>query len=207
MIGKFITVEGGEGGGKTTALNELEATLTAQGLSVARTREPGGTPLAESIRELLLAPRDESVDPTCELLLFFAARAQHVNRHIRPLLEQGTWVLCDRFTDSTVAYQGYGRELGVERIEELEQYTLGDFRPDLTIILDIDPVIGSERVLSRGMGKDRMEAEELSFHQRVREGFLERAHTHPERYCIIDASRPLEDVTVALRTAVASLHR
>lgn len=205
MTGQFITVEGGEGAGKTTALDTLQAAIEAAGHTVVRTREPGGTPLAEQIREMLLQPREESVDPTCELLLFFAARAQHVESLIRPQLEQGVWVLCDRFTDSTVAYQGYGRELGVERIEALEQYTLGGFHPDQTIVLDIDPLVGRERALSRGAGQDRMEAEALAFHQRVREGFLERAQAHPERYRTIDASQSLESVTEALRGLVGQL--
>ena len=207
-MGKLITLEGGEGAGKTTALNTLERCLEDQGVRVARTREPGGTPLAESVRELLLAPRDEVVDATCELLLFFASRAQHLYTHILPALARGDWVLCDRFTDSTVAYQGYGRDLGVAKIEQLEQFTQGDVRPDMTFVLDVDPEIGLMRARGRGVALDRMESEAMGFHRRVRQGFLERAQAHPERYCIIDASQSLKTVTESLKSAVVTLtHR
>lgn len=205
MQGKFITVEGGEGAGKTTALKTIEQCIIEAGHRVVLTREPGGTPLAEEIRSMLLEPREESVDATCELLLFFAARAQHLYTHVLPSLERGDWVLSDRFTDSTVAYQGYGRDLGVSKIETLEQFTQGDIRPDMTFVLDIDPDIGFERVHQRGAGLDRMESETREFHHRVRQGFLERAQAHPERYCIVDASQSLEAVTGALRVAVNNL--
>lgn len=205
MQGKFITVEGGEGAGKTTALKTIEQCIIEAGHRVVLTREPGGTPLAEEIRSMLLEPREESVDATCELLLFFAARAQHLYTHVLPSLERGDWVLSDRFTDSTVAYQGYGRDLGVSKIETLEQFTQGDIRPDMTFVLDIDPDIGFERVHQRGAGLDRMESETREFHHRVRQGFLERAQAHPERYCIIDASQSLEVVTGALKASVYDL--
>lgn len=201
----FLTVEGGEGAGKTTALDTIEQYLIEEGHRVITTREPGGTPLAENIRTMLLSPRDEPVDSTCELLLFFAARAQHLYTHVIPSLERGDWVLSDRFTDSTVAYQGYGRDLGVSRIETLEQFTQGDIRPDMTFVLDIDPDIGFERVHQRGAALDRMESETREFHHRVRQGFLERAQAHPERYRIIDASLPLEVVTATLKGVMCDL--
>lgn len=201
----FITVEGGEGAGKTTALSFIEQCIVEAGHRVIRTREPGGTPIAESIREMLLAPREEGVDPTCELLLFFAARAQHLYTHIVPALQRGEWVVCDRFTDSTVAYQGYGRHLGVLKIEQLEQFTQGDIRPDMTFVMDIDPDVGFQRVHHRGAALDRMESETREFHQRVRYGFLERARAYPNRYTIIDASQPLEAVTEPLRASVKTL--
>ncbi len=197
MRGKFLTVEGGEGVGKTTNIAFIETWLRQRGIDYIATREPGGTPYAERIRALLLDHQDEALDPTAELLLIFAARAQHLARVIRPALERGQWVLCDRFTDATYAYQGGGRELGVEAVATLEALVQGPLRPDLTLILDIDPELGLERVNGRG-APDRFECEEQRFFQRVRETYLELARGDPGRYALVDASRPLEQVQASI---------
>lgn len=195
--GRFITVEGGEGVGKSTNLAFVQRYLQQQGVCLNTTREPGGTPLAESVRELLLAPRDEAVDPDCELLLVFAARAQHLNTHILPALQRGEWVLCDRFTDATFAYQGGGRGLSVERIADLERLVQGALRPDLTLLLDVPVAIGMERARQRGE-LDRFEQEQLGFFERVRTAYLARAAAEPERFCVIDASLPLAQVQMQI---------
>lgn len=199
--GRFITIEGGEGAGKSTNIDFVIEWLENKGVPVLHTREPGGTPIAESIRELILAPRDELVDPTAELLLMFAARAQHLHQKILPAIEQGTWVVCDRFTDATYAYQGYGRELGVGNIEILESLVQGDVRPDLVLVLDIDPNIGLERARKRGE-LDRIEQEKIDFFERVRSGYLNRAKAFPDRYAVIDASQPLPDVLNAVEAVL-----
>lgn len=193
MRGKFITIEGGEGVGKTTNIAFVENWLRSRGLNYLSTREPGGTPYGEDIRKLLLDHRDEKLDCIAELLLIFAARAQHLAERIRPALECGTWVLCDRFTDATYAYQGGGRELGLEKIAQLETLVQGSLRPDLTLILDIDPRLGMSRASRRG-SLDRFEQEEIAFFERVRETYLKLAIRHPERYRVIDASCALEEV-------------
>ena len=156
-------------------------------------REPGGTPLAEEVRALLLAKRDESVDETAELLLIFAARAQHLQQVIRPALARGAWVLCDRFTDATYAYQGGGRGLSLEIIAQLEQLVQGDLRPDLTLILDIDVELGLSRAKARGE-LDRFESETLAFFERVRTVYRQRAAQAPERYAMVDAGQDLNGV-------------
>lgn len=191
--GKFITIEGTEGVGKSTNIAFITEWLADKGIDILHTREPGGTPLAEEIRELLLAKRDETVDSRTELLLMFAARCQHVANKIRPALEQGQWVLSDRFTDASFAYQGFGRELGFERLSELEQWSLQGFKPDLTIMLDLPIEIGLERAEKRGE-KDRFESEQIEFFQRVRDGYLEIARTEPERMKVIDATGSIEQV-------------
>ncbi len=164
---KFLTLEGTEGVGKTTNLEFIQGWLNGQGIEHIVTREPGGTPLAEEIRELLLSKRDEKVDPIAELLLVFAARAQHLNSVIKPALESGVWVLCDRFTDATYAYQGFGRNLPITVIEQLEDMVQQQLRPDLTIILDIDVCVGLERARARAE-LDRFEEEQQEFFERVR---------------------------------------
>lgn len=191
--GRFITIEGTEGVGKSTNLVFVQRWIEAAGHKVTVTREPGGTPLAEQVRELLLAKRDESVDPTAELLLVFAARAQHLNSVIKPALARGEWVLCDRFTDATFAYQGSGRGLDTQLIANLEQQVQGDVRPDLTLVLDIEPEVGLARASARAE-LDRFEQESLAFFQRVRAGYRERIAAAPERYALIDAGQPLERV-------------
>lgn len=204
MAGKFITLEGCEGTGKSTAIRLIEEELKMRGVDVCITREPGGTPFAEDVRELLLSPRTEKVDETAELLLFFAARSQHLHSRILPEKAKGKWVVSDRFTDSTYAYQGVGRGLGREKVQDLEQMVQGDVRPDAVILLDADPEEVKHRLLVR-KGLDRMEQETLDFHRRAREGFLERARQDPERYHIVDATQSLEAVSEAIRAILWSL--
>lgn len=191
--GRFITLEGGEGVGKSTNLQFVTDWLDSRGVAYLQTREPGGTPLAEELRELLLRNREEAVDPTAELLMVFAARAQHLARVIEPALARGEWVICDRFTDATYAYQGGGRQLDRALIAQLEQTVQGSLRPDRVLLLDLDPRTGLQRAASTGAA-DRFESEQLAFFQRVRAAYLERAESAPERYAVIDAARPLEQV-------------
>jgi len=202
--GCFITVEGIEGVGKTTNLEFIQQYLETQGVEVIRTREPGGTPLAEDIRELLLRPREESVAELTELLLMFAARAQHIEQCIRPALERGTWVLCDRFTDATYAYQGGGRGLDQSRIAQLESLVQGALRPDLTILLDLPAKEGMARARARS-APDRFESEAEAFFERVRHCYLQRAAAEPRRFAVIDAAPPLEQVQADIRQALAGL--
>jgi len=193
MKGKFITVEGIEGVGKTTNIDFIHQQLQAAGRDVVLTREPGGTPLAEAIRGLLLDPAYTGMDSTCELQLMFAARAEHLAKVIWPALEQGQWVLCDRFTDATYAYQGGGRGIDGGVIARLEELVQGDFRPDLTLLLDVPVEIGLARASKRG-ALDRFEQEKVAFFERVRNAYLEMAQRNPDRYRVIDASLPLNDV-------------
>lgn len=191
--GRFITLEGGEGVGKSTNLAFVAGLLEAAGHDVQRTREPGGTPLAERVRELIVSPCGEAVPPMAELLLIFAARALHIDGCIRPALAAGCWVLCDRFTDASYAYQGAGRGLGEAPVRWLEDHVQGELRPDLTLLLDADPVIGLARAGARGTA-DRFEQERLDFFRRVRAGYLARARAEPQRIRVVDASQPLEQV-------------
>jgi dTMP kinase len=193
VTGCFITLEGPEGAGKSTNREFLAERLRERGIDVLLTREPGGTPLAERIRELLLAPSDEPMASDTELLLVFAARAQHLDQVIRPALARGTVVLCDRFTDATYAYQGGGRGLAKQRIEQLENFVQGDLRPDLTLIFDLPVDIGLSRAAARGR-LDRFEQEGLGFFEAVRNAYLERARQAPTRYQVIDAGQPLAAV-------------
>lgn len=202
--GQFITLEGTEGVGKTTNRDFIEAYLCSRDIPLLVTREPGGTPLAEQLRELLLAPRDEPVDATAELLMVFAARAQHLNQVIVPALEKGTWVLCDRFTDATYAYQGAGRGLSCEIIEALEAMVQGTVRPDRTLILDIDVAAGLERASQRGE-LDRFETEKVEFFERVRAGYRQRALAAPDRYNIVDAGQPLDKVQADIALVLQQL--
>ncbi len=191
--GKFITLEGTEGVGKSTNLQFIQQFLEQRGLPLLVTREPGGTPLAEQIRELLLAKRQEQVNELAELLLVFAARAQHFHTVIQPALEKGTWVLCDRFTDATYAYQGGGRGLSLDCISTLETLVQGEQRPDLTIILDVDVEVGLGRAGERGEA-DRFESEAVEFFERVRAAYRTRASQAPEHYVTVDAGVPLDKV-------------
>ncbi len=197
--GRFITVEGGEGAGKSTCLEFLRDHLEAAGRRVVMTREPGGTPLAERIRELLLGHHAGGMADDCELLLVFAARADHLARVIRPALARGDWVLSDRFTDATYAYQGGGRGLDVARITQLEALVQGDLRPDLTLLLDLPVAAGLARAAGRAEAPDRFESEAAAFFERVRAAYLERAAREPERFRVVDAGRPLDQVTGQLR--------
>ncbi len=197
MTGLFITLEGPEGAGKSTNREYLAARLRAESIDVVLTREPGGTPLAERIRDLLLAPSDESMHADTELLLVFAARAQHLAQVIRPALERGAIVLCDRFTDATYAYQGGGRGLSHERIAALEAFVQGPLRPDLTLVFDLPVEIGLARASARGQ-LDRFEQEGRAFFDAVRSTYLNRAKVAPERYRLVDAALPLAEVQQSL---------
>ena len=192
-LGKLITIEGTEGVGKSTNITFIKNWFEIKGQSLLLTREPGGTPLAEEIRELLLAKREEEVDAKCELLLMYAARIQHITQKIKPALDKGQWVLCDRFSDASFAYQGAGRALGLEKLVELNQWVLEGFKPDLTILLDLPVEIGLSRAHQRGP-VDRFEAEKLEFFEQVRQGYLRIAEQEPERVKIVDASGSLTDV-------------
>ncbi|MGV6808056.1 MAG: dTMP kinase [bacterium] len=195
--GVFLTLEGGEGVGKTTNIEVIKGWMRDRGIDFVATREPGGTDFAESIRALLLENREEKVDDVAELLLIFAARAQHLSQVIVPALKAGKWVLCDRFTDATYAYQGAGRELGFEKIAALETMVQGQLRPDITLILDVPVDVGLSRATQRSE-LDRFEREQVAFFERVRRCYLERAKQNPARYRVIDAAVPLDKVKATL---------
>ncbi|MEH6568781.1 MAG: dTMP kinase [Halioglobus sp.] len=202
--GLFITVEGGEGVGKSTNIDFLEKHLQNQGVELVITREPGGTPLAENIRNLLLQVDTEPVDQITELLLIFASRAQHLKQLIEPALASGKWVLCDRFTDATYAYQSGGRQIEPRKVQMLEQLVQGEMRPDYTLLLDAPVELGMER--ARGRGElDRFEREELDFFHRVRHTYLQLAQESSGRYRIIDASLSLEAVQQQLLKVCSEL--
>ncbi len=201
MRGRFITMEGGEGAGKSSNLEFVRRHLERHGRRLVVTREPGGTPLGESIRELLLDRNNSEIGDDTELLLMFAARAQHIGQLIRPALESGSWVLCDRFTDATYAYQGGGRGIPRERIGRLEEWVQQGLQPDLTLLLDLPVEQGLARA-GRRSSPDRFEREQLAFFERVRAAYLERARLHPQRFRVIDASRPLEQVQRSLAQAL-----
>ena len=199
---RFVSLEGGEGAGKTTVLNALRDAIQTQGVEVVCTREPGGTPLAEEIRRLLLDPHHEPAAPETELLLMFAARAQHVSETILPALQRGAWVLSDRFTDSSYAYQGGGRGLDAGLIAELERRLVG-IRPGLTLLLDIGVAHGRERTRSRDLDPDRIEREHDSFFERVHAAYHQRAAAEPQRIRVIDAMPAAHEVAA---NAVSVLH-
>jgi len=192
-MSRFITIEGGEGAGKSTAQQFLASKLISMGLSVTLTREPGGTPLAEELRQTLLNPHGEVPVEMAELLLLFAARAQHIANVIKPALDRGEWVLCDRFTDATYAYQGGARGMSLEVITQLEEMVQGALQPHQVILLDLPPEVGLERARARGE-LDRFEREPMAFYERVRSGYLERVRAMPGRYTVIDASQDLQGV-------------
>ncbi len=201
MRGRFVTFEGIDGAGKSTHLDWFVGTLRRRGLDVVQTREPGGSPLAESLRELLLH-REMPIDT--ELLLMFAARRDHLDRLIRPTLADGRWVVCDRFTDSTYAYQGAGRGASSERIEWLEAWIHGDLQPDRTYLFDLDPALAARR-RSSARAPDRFEAEELAFFERVRAGYRLRAQADPERFVVLDGERPIPEIRVILEQDIATI--
>lgn len=202
--GRFITVEGVEGAGKSSHIDAMRAHLEARGVTVRVTREPGGAPLSEFLREVLLNPANLGMDADTELLLVFAARAEHLAKVIRPALMAGEWVLCDRFTDATYAYQGGGRGIDPARIAVLENWVQGDLRPDLVIVLDIDPEAGLARAASRS-DKDRFEREDPIFFRRVRENYLQRAKAVPDRYRIVDAGAAQDSVRERILEALEFL--
>ncbi len=203
MGGLFITFEGGEGAGKTSQINRLAEGLTKAGHKVVTTREPGGTPESEKIRNLLVQREGGSWTPMAEALLFFAARVMLVNKTIQPALEDGKIVICDRFTDSTRAYQGYGHNFDLKKIEALKTIALDDLEPDLTFIMDIEPKAGLERstrrlaaeALNVKQKEDRFENMDLSFHERLRQGFLTIAQNAPDRCHVIDATQSIETIS------------
>ncbi len=220
--GKLIVFEGGEGCGKTTQLQRTQTWLTQQHpmtfgrsktidptappLPLLVTREPGGTPLCSQIRQVLLTPRDEVMDPRTELLLYAADRTQHVEQCLKPALIRGDLVLCDRYTDSTVAYQGYGRGLDRALIDQLNAIATGGLQPDLTLWLDLDVEIGLARAQSRGT-RDRIEQSDLSFHQAVRQGFAALAQDYPDRFVRIDASGEIDTVSQQIQAAIGHFFR
>ncbi len=200
-MGFFLTIEGGEGAGKTTALECVRQWLQSQGREFVETREPGGTRMAEEVRSLLLAEHEETVSDTTELLLMFAARSQNFSENIQPALQAGKVVVCDRFTDATYAYQGGGRGIDVHKIQVLEQLVQGDCRPDMTLLLDVDPDIGMARARGRG-ALDRIELEAMDFFHRVRQTYLQRSQIFPKQYVVIDASRSIESVQLQIQDAL-----
>ena len=191
---RFITVEGIEGAGKTSCLDLLEQLIRQRGHEVLVTREPGGTPLGEDLRRLLLGHRHDGMADDTELLLMFAARAEHLHAKIEPALAAGSWVLCDRFTDATYAYQGYGRGIDLQRIAALETWVQGERRPDLTLLLDLPVEVGLQRA-GRRSTPDRFERQALTFFDRVRQGYLSLAASAPGRFRVIDAGQSLDQVS------------
>ncbi len=198
--GAFIALEGGEGAGKSTQGGLLAQHLRGRGREVVWTREPGGTPASEAIRAIVLSPEFEGLDPRAEALLFAAARGEHAARVIRPAVDRGAIVVCDRFIDSSVAYQGYGRSLGAGAVRDLSLWATGGLLPDLTILLDVDPVVG----LARLSNPDRLEAEPIEYHRAVRAGFLELAASDPSRYLTLDASGDVNEIARAIADRVDS---
>lgn len=196
MITKpFITFEGPEGSGKTSVIQEVEAALKAQNIDVLVTREPGGVALSERIRSLLLDFVDEKMDARTEAMLFAASRRQHVVEVIRPALEAGKVVLCDRYIDSSLAYQGVARNLGIEEVYALNLFAIEDLIPDLTLFIDVKPEVGLSRVRSNQRDMDRLDLETLEFHQKVYEGYLQLAELEPERIKVINGDQPIQDVS------------
>lgn len=202
--GKFITIEGGEGVGKTTNIAFIQGLLAEKGIETVVTREPGGTPLAEEIREVLIKNREEAVVSETELLLMFAARAQHLHRLILPAIEAGKWVISDRFTDATYAYQSGGRGVPAEKVALLENFVQGEFRPDLTLLLDAPIEVGMQRARDRGK-LDRFEEEQQTFFEKVRANYLERSQQESGRFKIVDASKSLESVQESIQEQLRSL--
>ena len=203
---RLVTLEGGEGAGKTSAIAAIRDRLQAAGHEVVLTREPGGTPLAERIREVLLNPQDEALAPETELLLMFASRAQHVREVVRPALRRGAFVVSDRFTDSSYAYQGAGRGLDPEWIAALERRAVG-VKPGLTLLLDLDVREGRARTAGRDLWPDRIESEQDDFFERVRAGFRARAAAEPQRFRVIDAAQPPAGVAAAVEAAITAYLR
>lgn len=205
--GRFVTFEGIEGVGKSTQVERAAAALRAEGLEVVVTREPGGTPLAEAIRRLVLEPQEDRLDGVAELLLMFAARSIHLANLVEPALARGAWVLCDRFTDATEAYQGAGRGVPLEDIRALERIAQRGRRPDLTLLLDAPVELAMERSRQRGGQNDRFEAEKAGFFRRVRQGYLDIAAREPGRLVRVDAARDVDAVAADVSAALQRLRR
>jgi dTMP kinase len=200
--GRFITLEGIEGAGKSSQVAPLAQLLREHGVDCITTREPGGAPIAERLREVLLDPRNTGMSGMTELLLMFAARAEHLAQTICPALDAGIWVICDRFTDATYAYQGGGRGVDSAQIAQLETLVQGNLRPDLTLLFDLPPSIGLARARQRAGATDRFEQEAEAFFVAIRKTYQDRALAHPRRYCVIDASAALAKVTLQVRQRV-----
>lgn len=207
MQGRFITFEGGEGAGKSTQITRAADWLRSRGVEVLVTREPGGTPRAERLRAILLVRDAEPMPQSCELLLMFAARATHLDNLVRPAVARGAWVLCDRFTDATYAYQGGGRGLPKAQIDALVSIVHPDLWPDLTVLLDLPVAAGLARASHRNGadGPDRFESEQQAFFERVRGTYLERARNEPQRYRVVDSAGSLDEVTGRIRAALEPL--
>mgnify|MGYP001545049929 CR=1 FL=1 len=201
---RFITLEGGEGAGKSTQVKRLSAALDARRIRCVTTREPGGAPGAEQIRKLLVEGEPGRWEPMTETLLLFAARADHIARTIKPALEKGHWVISDRFTDSTYAYQGAGRGLDRETIRRIEAVSIGDFKPDFTLLLDLPIDVGLQRAFTRGPQESRFEKFDAGFHDKLRQAFLDIAQRNAHRCAVIDASGSEEEVATKIWTAVSS---
>lgn len=203
--GRFITLEGGEGVGKSTLAAELAKRLSADGVEVVRTREPGGTPGAEAIRKLILTPPEDvgGWRPMAETLLFYAARRDHLDKLIRPALERGSWVICDRFSDSTRAYQAAAGGVSASDVEAIDRMCVGDAMPDLTLVLDLPIAVARERMTARAGAADAIESRLLSYHEAVHRGFLEIARANPQRCVVIDASLDPQSVADAAMTAIS----
>ena len=204
MSSRFITLEGIEGSGKSTQLEFVVNYLREHDIEVVQTREPGGTEAGELIREILLTNDIAGMHPDTELLLVFAARIEHINKLITPALEAGKWVVCDRFYDATYAYQGYGRNIDLTKIDNLREFMIGDIQPDLTLLLDVDLDTSAKRVTQRGI-PDRFESEKIEFYTRVRDGYLTIAKQHTNRITIIDSTRSIEQVELAIVNALKQL--
>lgn len=202
-----MVIDGPEGAGKSTALQFIKETIEGVGHKVLLTREPGGTPLSEELRRMLLSHEYTGMASDTELLMMFAARAEHIDKVIKPALAQGTWILSDRFTSSTYAYQCGGRGIPWERVESMENWVQGKFRPDMTLILDVPVEVSLERVLLRNAGKDRFESEQVGFFERVRQNYLEQCEMMPGRYRRIDATKTIPEVQQQLASVLKSLTR
>jgi dTMP kinase len=205
MNGKFISIEGIEGAGKSTQISFIRTFLEEQGKRVVVTREPGGTDLGEQIRELLLMPREGGMSEDAELLLMFAARAEHIHRVIKPALERGDWVISDRFVDATFAYQGGGRGIPQERIQQVSDWTLNGLQTDLTLLFDLPVELGQSRVAKRQQEKDRFEQEKATFFEKIRQCYLQRAAAEPERMKIIDASHDIDAIQMQLTNILTKM--
>jgi len=205
MSGKFISIEGVEGAGKSTQISFIHDYLVEKGKTVVMTREPGGTELSEKIRELLLAPTELAMGVDTELLLMFAARAEHIKQRIAPALARGDWVLCDRFVDATFAYQGGGRGVDQERIQQLADWTLKDLLPTLTLLFDLPVELGLKRVIERNEAIDRFEQEKVTFFEQIRASYLESARQNPERIKVVDASVSIPEIQQQLTKLLSPL--
>ncbi len=206
MTGCFLTLEGIEGSGKSTQLNFIVDYLLGKGKEVVSTREPGGTLVSEKIREILLDNQLPNMHSDTELMLMFAARVEHIKAVIEPALNSGKWVVCDRFYDATYAYQGYGREIELNRIDALKEFSIGELTPDLTLLLDVSLDVSMQRVVNRG-NQDRFENEKIGFYKKVRDGYLAIAKNNPSRVCTVDSTRSIEQVQAVIKTKLDELLR